>query len=155
MSLVKTSDEEAVLFRAVQMAFNITQGRLEYTVSDISNLLGCSMEVAASLRSELVLQRVNSHGELASLDNLIREIITHVVLDAVRELDDQIYYFRGAVSEDLNEQTEALAYIMREVSDCKALLKENRANQSSGRRRCKVNVRKRRFGATVQGGERG
>jgi len=89
------------------------------------------------------------HAEPSSLDNLIREIITNVVLEAAHELDHQIYYLRGAVSENFNEQAAVLAYIMREVSDCKALLMENRSNQSSGRRRCKVNMRKRRFGATA------
>lgn len=96
-----------------------------------------------------------SHAEPASLGNLIREIITNVVLDAACELDDQIYLLQGTIREDFNEQTEALAYIMREVSDCKTLLMQSCTKQSSGRRRCKVNMRKRRFGAPVQGGDRG
>ncbi|WP_144154959.1 hypothetical protein [Paraburkholderia sp. BCC1885] len=101
------------------------------------------------------LANQGSHAEPASLDNLIREIITDVVRDATCELDDQIYHLQGTIREDFNEQTAALAYIMREISDCKALLMENRTNQSSGRRRCKVNMRKRRFVSTVRGGERG
>ncbi|WP_454824455.1 hypothetical protein [Paraburkholderia xenovorans] len=132
MTFVKMSEEEAVLFRAVQMAFNITQGHLEYTVSDISDLLGCSTEVAAGLRYELMLQRLNRHAEPASLDSHSRKIIIDAVLDTRGKLDDRIYALQGAVSKNFNDQTTALAYVMRQVSDCKALLMEIRTRDDDG-----------------------
>jgi len=63
------------------------------------------------------------------------------------EIEGQLYQLEDLIESQHAEQTELLVDIKREISACKALLMECRTRQPPGRRRCKVNMRKRRFGA--------
>ena len=67
--------------------------------------------------------------------DFFKELVETTVSEALNELDNEIYHFRGMVREDFNEQTKWVCFIMREVADCKALLKEIRDLQVSDRRR--------------------
>jgi len=90
-----------------------------------------------------------SDAEPASLDNLIRETIDAAVLDATVALRVGIDVLQRTVEQVYKMQAAPLAWIPGEIFNNKALLMESRTRQPPGRRRCKVNMRKRRFGATA------
>lgn len=93
--------------------------------------------------------------QVSGLENLIRETINAAVLDAAVTSEIKIDVLQRMVEESYKLLAAPLAWIVGEIFNNKALLMERYTRQSPGRRRCKVNMRKRRFGSTAQGGERG
>lgn len=87
--------------------------------------------------------------------NVISEIVTDVVHKAWAEREDQIRGLHHEIHNNFNEQAAVLANILREVSDCKAVLVDYRSTRSSTHRRVKVSVRASRFSSATQGGKHG
>lgn len=82
--------------------------------------------------------------EHAGFEKMIRETVNATVFDAADDLDNEIYALRRTVDENYNSK--AMGWVMREALACKALLMKHRIHQPPGRRRCEVNVHKRRSG---------
>jgi len=90
------------------------------------------------------------------LENLIRETIDAAVRDATVALRVEIDVLQRTVEETYRLQAAPLAWIVREIFESKDWSMDSRTGQSSVRRRCNVNMRRKRlFGSTAQGGERG
>ncbi|WP_147492200.1 hypothetical protein [Burkholderia pseudomallei] len=90
----------------------------------------------------------HSKAHRVSLEYLVSEVIDATMRAVVAELEDEIYSLRRTVDENYNLQAEPMAWIMREVSDCKAPLTEIRDIQVSNGRP-KAETPKRRLGTAA------
>ncbi|KHK54092.1 hypothetical protein PI87_16355 [Ralstonia sp. A12] len=90
-----------------------------------------------------------SDPEPTRLDNLIRETIDATVRDVTFPLRFDINVLQRTVEQTYKWQAAPLAWIVGEMFNDKARLMQRRTRPFSGRRRCKVNLRERRYGAAA------
>ncbi|AGH85398.1 hypothetical protein [Ralstonia pseudosolanacearum] len=88
-------------------------------------------------------------AESARIDSLIRKTIDTTVRDVTFPLRFDINVLQRTVEQTYKWQAAPLAWIVDEMFNNKARLKQRRTRPFSGRRRCKINLRKRRYGAAA------